>query len=235
VFARLLILILLISLNQPQSIGVKPGDWARYEKRHQVKMVGNWRTYRNTTEYDLETVDFQFISIEGFNVTYTQALMRDNGSLIERRSFTVNPNEPIYPKYSESMIPNDEIQYILSPSDLAAGDKLPQIVWLANEVGDLEEIPWYQVVDSTTTTSDPLYPRAINHVEWSYDVRFVRGGVIRQDGSLEDGFGLFDEYSSVTEYRLIASSAIPHNYFYAEITFMSLIMGVILALHPKRR
>jgi hypothetical protein len=258
VFTRLLILILLISLIQPQSVGVKPGDWAIYERRHQVKRVGNWRTYRNATEYDLETIDFQFISIEGSSITYAQALIRNNGSLIERRTFTVNINEPIFTKYTESMIRNDEIQHILSPSDLAAGDRLPQVVRLTNEAGDGELLPWYQVVDSTTTSGDPLYPRAVNHVEWSYDVSFIREGeiinehtdkvvdfdqatgltlrsVIRQDGSYEDGFGLFDEYSSVTVYRLIDSSAIPHNYFFAGITVASLIVGVILALHPWKR
>jgi len=258
VFTRLLILILLISLTQPQGIGVKPGDWAHYEKRYQINLVGNWRTYMNATEYDSTIVDIQVISVEESSVTYTQVLSRDNGSLIERRTFTVNINEPIYPKYSESMIRNDEIQYMLSPSGLAAGDKLPQVVRLTNEAGDGEDLPWYQAVDSTTATGDPLCPRAVNHVEWSYDVRFVReseiikqhtdkavdfdqatgltiSSVIRQNGSNEDGFGLFDEYSAVTEYRLIGSSAIPHNYFYAGITFTSLILGVSLALHPWRR
>jgi len=238
---------------------VKPGDWARYEKRYQIKMVGNWRTYINTTEYDSTIVDIQVVSIEDSGVTYTQALSRDNGSLIERRTFTVHINEPIYPKYSESMIRNDEIQYMLSPSGLAAGDKLPQVVRLTNEAGDGEDLPWYQAVDSTTTTGDPLLPRAVNHVEWSYDVRFVREdgeiiqehtdkavdfdqvtgltlrSVIRQYGLSEDGLGHFDEYSSVTIYRLIESSAIPHDYLYAGITVASLIVGVILALHPWRR
>jgi hypothetical protein len=258
--ACLLILALLLSPAQPQSIGVKPGDWARYQKRFHEELTDNMHVRDgNITINSIRIVELQILSVEDTQLTYTQTVRTENGSVKLRGTFTVDPTKPIYSTYGNTSILENELNMMLVPSGLRVGDHLPEVVWWPNAVGNWVPHEWSQRVNSTTIEGDPLNPITVNHVEWSRDTHSVEENgqvfdyhedrqldfdqstglmlhaVIREEGIMYYDFGHFDRYSFIYDYRLIDSSAMPHNYAVAAITVASLLVAVILVIHSWRR
>jgi hypothetical protein len=75
--ASLLVVILLLSLVQPQVLGVKSGDWAIYQKRFHQEQMDNRGV--NTTRNYLYIIELQILSVEGTQLTYTQTDRLENG------------------------------------------------------------------------------------------------------------------------------------------------------------
>jgi hypothetical protein len=254
--ASLLVLMLLLSVAQPTGIGVKSGDWAIYQKRfHQEQMDnGNITINRNY----LYIIELQILSVDGTHLTCKQTDRLENGSVRLQATYTVDPTKPIYPTYSDTGILESELNMMLVPSGLGVGDHLPQVIWLPDATGDAHVSEWSQWVNSTTIEGDSLNPRTVDHVEWSRDIHYVRDryvvdfhedsqlgfdqatglmlhAVIREKLSSHSDSGQVDGLNYIYDYRLIDSSAMPHNYLVASLTSASLLIAVIVVLRPRRR
>jgi hypothetical protein len=256
--ASLLILILLLSVAQPTGIGVKSGDWAIYQKRFHQEQMDNGNVNVNINRNYLWIIELQILSVDGTHLTYKQTDRLENGSVRLQATYTVDPTKPIYPTYNTSGILENELNMMLVPSGLGVGDHLPQVIWLPNKVGDSVPREWNQWVNSTTYEGDSLNPMTVNHVEWSRDIHYVRDSyvidfhedsqlsfdqvtglmlhaVIREELSSHSDYGQVGGLNYIYDYRLIDSSAIPHNYAIAGLTVATLMAAVLFVLLPYRR
>jgi len=253
--ASLLVLMLLLSVAQPQSLGVKSGDWAVYQKRFHQEETDNMNVaIRNY----LRLVELQILSVDGTQLTYTQTDRLENGSVRLQATYTVDPTKPIYPTYSDTGILENELSTMLVPPGLGVGDHLPQVIWLPNATGDFVPHEWSQIVNSTTVEGDPLNPMKVNHVEWSRDIHYGRDNyiidfhedsqlsfdqgtglmlhaVIREKLSSHSDSGQFGGLNYIYDYRLVDSSVEPRNYVAAGFTVALLLVAVILVTYPRRR
>jgi hypothetical protein len=170
----LLVVMLLLSATQPQGIGVRPGDWARYEKRFYEKLTNNNHNGDNITYADTRIIELKIIDVNGTELTYMQTLLRGNGSLMWQATYTVDPTKQINSTYTDPLILEGELQLLLAPSGLKVGDHLPETIWLHNtDYTGYVSHEWFQRVNSTTIEGDPLNPITVNHVEWSVDTHSV--------------------------------------------------------------
>jgi hypothetical protein len=264
-FLSLLVVALLLSQAQPQGIGLKAGDWARYEKRFYQQLTNNYSDPENVTYSDIRIIELQILRVEGTQLTYTQTVRLEKSSDRSRASewlrgtFTVDPTKPIYPTYGNTSILENELNMMLAPSGLSAGDYLVEVVGWPNSVGNWEFQEWSQRVNSTTIEGDPLNPITVNHVEWSRDTHSVEENgqafdfhedkqlsfdqttglmlhsVIREEGIGYSNSGRIGRWSYIYDYRLIDSSAMPRNYTIAAITVASLLVAVFLVIRPRRK
>jgi hypothetical protein len=256
--ASLLVLMLLLSVAQPQSLGVKSGDWAVYQKRFHQEQMYNDNIGININRNYLWIIELQVLSVDNTHLTYKQTDRLENGSVRLQATYTVDPTKPIYPTYNTSGILESELNMMLVPSGLGVGDHLPQVIWLPDAVGDSFHTSESQWVNSTTTEGDSLNPRTVNHVEWSRDIHYVKDSfvmdfhedsqlsfdqmtglmlhaVIRQVAGSHSDFGQVYWRNYIYDYRLIDSSVEPHNYVAAGFTVALLLVAVILVTYPRRR
>jgi hypothetical protein len=125
---------------------VKSGDWAIYQKRFHQEQTDNMNV---TNRNYLYIVELQILSVESTQLTYTQTDRLENGSVRLRATYTVDPTKPIYPTYSNTGILENELNTMLAPSGLSAGDHLPEVIWLPDAAGDFVPHEWSQWVNST--------------------------------------------------------------------------------------
>ena len=256
--ASLLVLMLLISVAQPQSLGVKSGDWAVYQKRFHQEQMDNENINININRNYLWIIELKILSVDDTHLTYTQTDRLENGTMKLQATYTVDPTKPIYPTYSETGILETELNMMLVPPGLGVGNHLHQVIWLPNAVGDSFNTSESQWVNSTTTEGDSLNPRTVNHVEWSRDIHYVRDSyvtdfhedsqlsfdqatglmlhaVIRQKLSSQSDSGQVFGLNYIYDYRLIDSSVEPRNYVAAGFTVALLLIAVILITYPRRK
>ena len=216
-FAIIAIVILLTQLpaSTGYTIGVKPGDWVRYDQSYYHKTISHQGYRVNGTQ--LITFDslIQFLYINGTMTTFNRTDVNHDGSIRWQITYVADPTQSYYGH------PEIAVHHYVIPSNLSAGSPLPEPIFFGSIVGNVTRPAWYQVINETRTTNVLGTDRETNYIHWTLSLEtglgvmsmereclFDRGtGVVLSfynnfTWSCVDGWGFVDGSSEVHQYRV---------------------------------
>jgi len=160
-FLLSIISIMLLASEAYGKIGVKQGDWAKYDAHFsQDKKYYNEPNMSNfTSNYDFMAT-LEVLNISGSNLTFKYTNLRPDGSLLIQETLTADPSKP----YNDPPLRNIHLFFI--PTGLSIGDRIPEPLHEVDAGGNLVFLPFSQRINETISRSAIGVDRQANHVKW---------------------------------------------------------------------
>ncbi len=168
--------ILMLSMQLPSSasytIGVKPGDWIRYEETFYQKQISHQDEGENRTVQATFDSLIQILETDGTMITFSLTQTNRNGTVRWRYTYTADPTRPYYDH------PELAVHHYLIPSNLSAGSPLPEpILLVSGMVGNVTRPAWSQLINETRTTNVLGEEREANYVHWTIGLEAGHGAM----------------------------------------------------------
>jgi hypothetical protein len=197
------------------SIGVKPGDWIRYDQSFYQKTISHQDLGMNGTQLIVFDSLIQFLETNGTMTTFNRTDIYHDGSIRWRTTYVADPTQP-YDGH-----PEIAVHHYVIPSNLSAGSPLPEPILFMSNVGNVTRPAWTQVINETRTTYVLGADRETNYIHWTLSLENGLGvmsmereclfdrrtGVVlshynNYTRSSVDSLGLVDSYTEVHQYRV---------------------------------
>lgn len=217
--AFIILTIMILSTQLPvstgYSIGVKPGDWIRYDQSYYHKTISHQGYRVNDTQ--LITFDslIQFLDTNGTMTTFNRTDVNHDDSIRWQTTYVADPTQPYYGH------PEIAVHHYVIPSNLSAGSPLPEPIYFGSIVGNVTQPAWSQLINETRTTNVLGTDRETNYIHWTLSLE-TRLGVMSMEreclfdrrtgvvlsyynnftSSYVDSLGFVDSSTEVHQYRV---------------------------------
>lgn len=179
------------------SIGVKSGDWIKYDETFYQKRIYHGDYGENSTVLARFDSLIQILQTEGTMITFNLTQTNRDGSTRWKTTYVVDPTQP----YNSH--PEIAVHHYLIPSNLSAGSPLPEpILFSSGRVGSVTRPAWSQVINETRVTNVLGMDRETNYVHWIVGLETGVGSMhMERECTFDKGTGIalaFANNSTVT-------------------------------------
>jgi hypothetical protein len=169
----LAVLVNQVSVDPAQyEVGVKPGNWIKYDSL----FIQKWTHPKNFGDNHTEKAIFEclidVLDVEEGVITFRKSLIGYDGSLMWNWTYIADPTIP------NNEHPEIEVHHFFLPSGLEAGDNVPEVIDFSCPVGKIYAPPWSQRINETIMSnvlendklSNVLHnDRLVNWIHWKVE------------------------------------------------------------------
>jgi len=161
VFSLSLLLLVIDIVPTQFSVGVKPGDWIRYDRYYYSRRIDQTGIETNFTQEARFDCLIEVLNVTGNTITFRESFIRDNGSVRYSFIYTADPSQP----YKDH--PEIAVHHYFIPANIKSGDRIPEPIIFGSGVGWFEFPPWTQIINDTKAMSILYTERKVNHIHWA--------------------------------------------------------------------
>ncbi len=154
---------LVIVFNVPNqlSIGVKPGDWIRYDSFYFRQVIAPSGMAMNRTESARFSCLIEVLNVTGNTITFRESHVTNNGSIRWSFTYTADPTKPYFTH------PEIAVENFFKPANLKAGDHIPEPIFFSSMLGEISYPPWSQWINKTRVMNVNGDYREVNSIHWT--------------------------------------------------------------------
>jgi len=204
----IIILVTQVSVEPAQlKVGVKPGDWVRYDYLFIQKRTHPINFGENHTDKMLFVCRIDVLDVEENVITFQKLHLGYDGRLIWNWTYIADPTIP------NNEHPDIEVHHFFLPSGLEAGDSVPEVIDFSCNAGEIYAPPWSQRINETMMShllrddrlSYALHnDRLVNWIHWKIKILNERGSMVDERECIfdkETGIVLSFKQNSTFSYR----------------------------------
>jgi hypothetical protein len=204
----MMVLITLVSVDPaPLKVGVKSGDWIKYDYLFIQKWTHPINFGENHTENMIFVCLIDVLDIKENLITFRKSNIGYDGSLMWNWTYIADPTIP------NNEHPEIEVHHFFLPSGLEAGDNIPEVIDFSCNVGKIYAPPWSQRINETIMPnflkddrlSNALHnDRLVNRIHWEIENLNERGSMVDERECIfdkETGIVLIFKQNSTFSYR----------------------------------
>lgn len=153
---------LLLILDAPMqlSIGVKPGDWIKYDRFYFRQVIDPSGMLMNRTESARFSCLIEILNVTGNTITFRESHILDNGSIRWSFTYTADSTKPYFQH------PEVAVHNFFLPANLEAGDHIPEPILFGSNLGEISYPPWSQWINKTQMMNVNGVDREVNSIHW---------------------------------------------------------------------
>jgi hypothetical protein len=238
------ILITQVSADPAQlKVGVKPGNWIKYD----YLFIQKWTHPKNFGDNHTETAIFEclidVLDVEENVITFRKSNVGYDGSLMWNWTYIADPTIP------NNEHPEIEVHHFFLPSGLEAGDNVPEVIYFSCNVGEIYASPWSQRINETIMSNVLYNDRLVNWIHWKVENLNELGSMVDEREYVFDKetgivlsfyqnstFSFLDEYGrwhtgiEVHEYFIKDTNVWPEPYWMSREMIQVVAVVVIISL-----
>jgi len=247
------VLITQVSADPAQlKIGVKPGNWIKYDYLFIQQRTNPINFGDNRTEKVIFECLIDVLDVEENVITFRKSNIGYDGSLMWNWTYMADPTTP------NNDHPEIEVHHFFMPSGLEAGDHLPEVIYFSCNVGEIYASPWSQRINETIMSnvfyndrlSNVLHnDRPVNWIHWKVENLNELGSMVDERECIFDKetgivlsfkqnstFSFLDEYGrwhtgiEVHEYFIKDTNVWPEPYWMSREMIQVVAVVIIISL-----